>query len=138
MRVLVSSLQPETAETLRNLVREIDGQHAVDVVLRAGKTRRASDSPDLVLLDVDGSAPRNAGALVRQIVQDHPDTRIVATGSRSDDAFVKNILKLGVLGYLPMTQSRTVSLGLLRLAFGGARNGDSGATAKAEPQPSST
>ncbi|HEX4985338.1 MAG TPA: LuxR C-terminal-related transcriptional regulator [Burkholderiales bacterium] len=138
MRVLVSSHQPETAGTLRDMVREIDREHAVDVIIRAARSPRVPRSPDLILLDIDDPAPRHEGALIRQLVEDHPGARIVATGSRSDDAYVKSILELGVLGYLPRIYSRVVSLGLLRLAFGGPPVAHIGSRRNTGPRPSAT
>jgi len=56
-------------------------------------------TPDLVLVDVD-SASADSSAVIRGFLQKFPIARILAMGSRLDDAYVEMALEAGALGYL--------------------------------------
>ena len=75
-------------------------------------------SPDVVLMDI--SMPVLDGvAATRQIVAAHPDTRVVALTSFSDDRRVSDILAAGAVGYVLKDTEPDELVAAIRAAAGG-------------------
>ena len=123
MRILVASPRGFATDALRSMLTGLDSHCEVEVIddipaqLSSPPALR-STSPDLVLVDMDG-ASTDINGIVRGFLQRYPDARLVALGSRLDDAYVEEVLEAGVLGYLPKSHSETVARGVLRLVLSG-------------------
>ncbi|MBI3530517.1 MAG: cyclic nucleotide-binding domain-containing protein [Betaproteobacteria bacterium] len=123
MRILVASPNDSATDALRSILTGLDSRCEVEAIddipsLLSSPPARRSTSPDLVLVDMDGASTDNNG-MVRGLLQRYPETRLVALGSRLDDAYVEEILDAGALGYLPKSHSETVTRGVLRLVLSG-------------------
>lgn len=68
-----------------------DGRHAVRLVREL--------SPQVVIMDV-GMPDLNGIEATRQILQESPETKIIALSMHSDRRFVTNMIKAGASGYL--------------------------------------
>ena len=123
MRILVASPQGFATDALRGMLTGLDSNCEVDVIddfpsqLLSPPTPH-SPAPDLVVVDVDGASV-DVNAIVRGFLLCYPGARLVALGSRLDDAYVEEVLDAGALGYLPKSHSDTVARGVLRLVLSG-------------------
>ena len=123
MRILVASPQGFATDALRSMLTGLDSNCEVDVIadfpsqLLSPPTPH-SPAPDLVVVDVDGASV-DVNAIVRGFLLCYPGARLVALGSRMDDAYVEAVLDAGALGYLPKSHSDTVARGVLRLILSG-------------------
>ena len=123
MRILVASPQGFATDALRSMLTGLDSNCEVDVIddfpsqLLSPPTPHWP-APDLVVVDVDGASV-DVNAIVRGFLLRYPGARLVALGSRLDDAYVEEVLDAGALGYLPKSHSDTVARGVLRLVLSG-------------------
>jgi DNA-binding NarL/FixJ family response regulator len=123
VKILVASPQGWATEALCGLLAKHDPGCEVEVVhdipsLLSPPPETPSGTPDLVLVDVDaGSA--DSSTTIRGLLRTFPGVRILALGSRFDDAYVEMALDAGALGYLPKSHSETVALCVLRLVLSG-------------------
>lgn len=117
VRILVASPRGWATEALCGLLAKLGSGCEIEVVQDAASTA-ATPMPaaDLVLVDVDAAAA-TARAVIQGFRRKFPDARILALGSRFDDASAKRALSAGALGYLPKSHSETVTLGILRLVL---------------------
>lgn len=123
MRILVASPNGFATDALRNMLTGLDAGCEVEIIDEipsqlSSPPDRHSPSPDLVLVDMDG-ASTDINGMVRGFLRRYPDARLVALGSRLDDAYVEEVLEAGALGYLPKSHSETVARGVLRLVLSG-------------------
>ena len=123
MRILVASPRGFATDALRSMLTGLDSHCEVEVIddipaQFSSPPALRSTSPDLVLVDMDG-ASTDINGIVRGFLQRYPDARLVALGSRLDDAYVEEVLEAGALGYLPKSHSETVARGVLRLVLSG-------------------
>jgi two-component system response regulator NreC len=68
-----------------------DGRHAVRLVREL--------SPQVVIMDV-GMPDLNGIEATRQVLQESPETKVIALSMHSDRRFVTNMIKAGASGYL--------------------------------------
>jgi two-component system, NarL family, nitrate/nitrite response regulator NarL len=121
--VIVASDESATG-ALRGMLARVDSTCQVEVA-RHDSMRHSSpnsgnaDQPDLVLIDVDSDSSDTV-AMIGTCLQRYPRARLVALGSRMDDAYVEAVLKAGALGYLPKSYSETIATGMLRLVLSDA------------------
>ena len=123
MKILVASPQGSATEALCGLLVKLDSGCEVEVVhdipsFLSLPPATPSGTPDLVLVDVD-AASADSSAAIRGFLRKFPGARILALGSRLDDACVEMALEAGALGYLPKSHSETVALCVLRLVLSG-------------------
>ena len=123
MKILVASPQGWATEALCGLLARLDPGCEVEVLhdipsLLSLPPATSSGTPDLVLVDVD-AASADSSATIRGFLWKFPGARILALGSRLDDAFVEMALEAGALGYLPKSHSEAVALCVLRLLLSG-------------------
>jgi DNA-binding NarL/FixJ family response regulator len=123
VKILVASPQGWATEALCDLLTKLDSGCEVEVVhdipsLLSLPPATSPGMPDLVLVDVD-AASEDSTAAIKGFLRNFPGTRILALGSRLDDAFVEMALEAGALGYLPKSHSETVALCVLRLVLSG-------------------
>jgi DNA-binding NarL/FixJ family response regulator len=145
VKILVASPQGSATEALCGLLAKLDSGCEVEVVhdiqtFLSPPPIKPSGTPDLVLLDVD-AASADSTAAIQGFLRKFPGARILALGSRLDDAFVEMALEAGALGYLPKSHSETVALCVLRLVLSGGAYRPyvpSNADAAAQPNASST
>ena len=123
MKILVASPQGSATEALCGLLARLDPGCEVEVVhdipyLLSLPPARPSATPDLVLVDMDAFST-DSSTVIRGFLRKFPGARILALGSRLDDAYVETALAAGALGYLPKSHSETVALCVLRLVLSG-------------------
>ena len=123
MRILVASPQGFATDALRSMLTALDSNCEVDVIDEFPSRLLSppippSPAPDLVVVDVDGASV-DLNAIIREFLLRYPGARLVALGSRLDDAYVEQVLEAGALGYLPKSHSDTVARGVLRLVLSG-------------------
>jgi DNA-binding NarL/FixJ family response regulator len=123
VKILVASPQGWATEAMCGLLAKLDSGCEVEVAhdiptLLSLPPATPSGTPDLVLVDVD-AALADSGAVIRGFLRKFPGARILALGSRLDDAYVVMALEAGALGYLPKSHSETVALCVLRLVLSG-------------------
>jgi DNA-binding NarL/FixJ family response regulator len=69
--------------------------------------------PDVALVDIQLSG-RNGIDLARQLLVDHPETRVVILSAYDDDAFIRRAFEAGVAGYLLKTMPRDELINAIR------------------------
>ena len=101
LKILLVDDHRVVREGLRSL---IEKQHGMEVVAEAENGRTALQmthkfKPDLIVMDL--SMPDlNGIEATRQIVQEFPDTKVLALSMHADRQFVAGAIKAGVSGYL--------------------------------------
>jgi len=123
VKILVASPQGWATEALCGLLAKLDSGCEAEVVhdvpaLLSLAPATPSGTPDLVLVDVD-AASTDSSATIRGFLRKFPGARILALGSRLDDAYVEMALEAGALGYLLKSYSEAVALCVLRLVLSG-------------------
>jgi DNA-binding NarL/FixJ family response regulator len=112
----------------------IDGQPDMEVVAEAGDgetaVRRAvALKPDVVVMDI--SMPGMTGLVAtRKLKQLQRDAAIVALTRHSDDAYLQELLRAGVAGYVLKQSAPTELLQAIRAAAAGGQYLDSSLTAR--------
>jgi DNA-binding NarL/FixJ family response regulator len=112
----------------------IDGQPDMKVVSEAGDgdtaIQRALDvKPDVVVMDI--SMPGTTGLVAtRKLKQIQPGAVIVALTRHSDDAYLQELLRAGVAGYVLKQSAPTELLQAIRAAAAGRQYLDSALTAR--------
>ena len=97
MRILVTSPQGFATDALRSMLTALDSNCEVDVIddfpsRLLSPPIPPSPAPDLVVVDVDGASV-DVNAIVRECLLRYPGARLVALGSRLDDAYVEQVLE---------------------------------------------
>jgi two-component system invasion response regulator UvrY len=76
-------------------------------------------SPDVLLMDINMS-PVNGFEASRKILKHNPDARIIGLSLHKEPTYAKNMLKLGVKGYVTKTADhREIIDAILKVAAGG-------------------
>jgi DNA-binding NarL/FixJ family response regulator len=110
----------------------LDAQADMTVVGEAGDGRAAIErvaefQPDVVVMDISmpGINGLNATRILREM---HPDTRIVALTRYSDEAYLQELLRAGVAGYVLKQSASIELLQAIRAAAAGGQYLDSAVT----------
>jgi DNA-binding NarL/FixJ family response regulator len=137
---------PETSRILRILLADdhvtvrhglkllIDGQPDMKVIAEASDGATAVKKgielkPDVVVMDI--SMPGMNGLLAtRTLKERHPDAVIVTLTRHGDDAYLQELLRAGVSGYVLKQSAPTELLQAIRAAAGGGQYLDSTLTAR--------
>ncbi len=112
----------------------IDGQPDMTVVAEASDGNAAVQSavalkPDVVVMDI--SMPGMNGLVAtRQLKQLQPGTAIVTLTRHADDAYLQELLRAGVSGYVLKQSAPSELLQAIRAAAGGGQYLDSALTAR--------
>jgi DNA-binding NarL/FixJ family response regulator len=102
-----------------------DGNHALQLV--------AETKPDVVVMDI--SMPGMNGLVATQkLKQRHPEIAIVTLTRHGDDAYLQELLRAGVSGYVLKQSAPTELLHAIRAAAGGGQYLDSTLTARVTAQ----
>ena len=131
LRVVLADDHATVRQALKLL---IDAQEDMQVVGEAGDGRTAIErveqfKPDVVVMDISmpGINGLNATRMLREL---HPESRVVALTRYSDDAYLQELLRAGVAGYV-LKQSPSIELlQAIRAAAGGGQYLDSTVTAR--------
>lgn len=123
MKILIVASGGWATSALQGMLARLDSGCQVEVAddvppRLSSPPAESSSPPDLVLVDVD-TASTDISTMIGGYLQRYPGARLIALGSRLDDAYVEKILEAGALGYLPKSHSETVALGVLRLVLSG-------------------
>jgi DNA-binding NarL/FixJ family response regulator len=112
----------------------IDGQPDMRVVAEAGDgdaavQRAIALKPDVIVMDI--SMPGMTGLVAtRKLKELNPDAAIVALTRHSDDAYLQELLRAGVAGYVLKQSAPTELLQAIRAAASGGQYLDSSLTAR--------
>jgi DNA-binding NarL/FixJ family response regulator len=112
----------------------IDGQPDMTVIAEvsdgaAAVQRAVALKPDVIVMDI--SMPgMNGLAATRTLKQLHPDAAIVTLTRHSDDAYLQELLRAGVSGYVLKQSAPTELLQAIRAAAAGGQYLDSALTAR--------
>ena len=125
----------EDHETVREgLKLIINGQNDMEVVGEAGDGRNAVRlaqelKPDIVLMDV--SMPELSGLVASaQLKRVAPEIRIITLTRHTDDAYLQELLRAGVSGYVLKQSAPTELLQAIRAVASGGSYLDSAVTGK--------
>jgi DNA-binding NarL/FixJ family response regulator len=131
LRVLLADDHATVRHGLKLL---IDSQPDMDVVAEAsdgnGAVQRALESkPDVIVMDI--SMPgMNGLAATRKLKQVQPGAAIVTLTRHSDDAYLQELLRAGVSGYVLKQSPSTELLHAIRAAAAGGQYLDSTLTSR--------
>jgi DNA-binding NarL/FixJ family response regulator len=124
----------EDHETVRHALKLLlDGQSDMHVVAEASDgqiaiQRAAELQPDIVVMDV--SMPRMNGLVAaRALKTQHPDIAIVVLTRYSEDAYLQELLRAGVSGYVLKQSPSAELLNAIRAAAAGRQYLDPAVTA---------
>jgi DNA-binding NarL/FixJ family response regulator len=131
LRIVLADDHATVRQGLRLL---IDGQPDMTVVAEAGDGQSAiaavqQFTPDVVVMDISmpGVNGLNATRLLKEM---HSESRVVALTRYSDDAYLQELLRAGVAGYVLKQSSSTELLQAIRAAAGGGQYLDSTVTGR--------
>ncbi len=137
---------PETPRTIRILLADdhvtvrhglkllIDGQPDMKVIFEASDGKSAVEkalelAPDVVVMDI--SMPGMNGLLAtRTLKERRPDAAIITLTRHGDDAYLQELLRAGVSGYVLKQSAPAELLQAIRAAAGGGQYLDSTLTAR--------
>jgi len=120
LKLLIDS-QPD----MKVVAEASDGNHALQLV--------AETKPDVVVMDI--SMPGMNGLVATQkLKQRHPNIAIVTLTRHGDDAYLQELLRAGVSGYVLKQSAPTELLHAIRAAAGGGQYLDSTLTARVTAQ----
>ncbi len=137
---------PETPRTIRVLLADdhvtvrhglkllIDGQPDMKVIFEAGDGKSAVEkalelAPDVVVMDI--SMPGVNGLLAtRTLKERQPDAAIITLTRHGDDAYLQELLRAGVSGYVLKQSAPAELLQAIRAAAAGGQYLDSTLTAR--------
>jgi DNA-binding NarL/FixJ family response regulator len=85
--------------------------------------------PDVVLMDIRLPG-MNGIEVTRQLIQDHPDVRVLMVSAYDEDEYVRGALEAGAAGYLSKTAPGKELVQAVRAVAGGATVLQSGLTAR--------
>jgi len=112
----------------------IDSQPDMTVVAEAGDGAAAIHrveefAPDVVVMDISMPGINGLNA-TRTLKESHPATRVVALTRYSDDAYLQELLRAGVAGYVLKQSASIELLQAIRAAAAGGQYLDSAVTAR--------
>jgi DNA-binding NarL/FixJ family response regulator len=121
IRVLIADDHVLVRAGVRALLESVDG---VEVVAEAGDGHEAlrlvaQHRPDVVLMDISLPSLQGLEAAAR-VVKEYAHTRVIILSMHSDEEYVRQALRLGVVGYLVKGGDRVE----LELAVKAAARGD--------------
>jgi DNA-binding NarL/FixJ family response regulator len=131
LRIVLADDHATVRQGLRLL---IDGQPDMTVVAEAGDGQSAiaavqQFTPDVVVMAISmpGVNGLNATRLLKEM---HSESRVVALTRYSDDAYLQELLRAGVAGYVLKQSSSTELLQAIRAVAGGGQYLDSTVTGR--------
>lgn len=77
------------------------------------------NKPDVLVLDVGMPGP-NSSEIVRAVQKDSPDTRVLILTAYDDDTFIRQLMRVGVAGYLLKDEGVDNVVRAIRSIHGGA------------------
>jgi DNA-binding NarL/FixJ family response regulator len=131
LRIVLADDHATVRQGLRLL---IEGQPDMTVVAEADDGQGAiaaveQFSPDVVVMDV--SMPRVNGLnATRTLKETRPESRVVVLTRYSDDAYLQELLRAGVSGYVLKQSASSELLQAIRAAAGGGQYLDSSVTGR--------
>jgi len=121
MKILLSDDHALIREAVRGVLRQLvpdasvleacDGRRTVELI-------EANPEIDLVLLDLN-LPDRDGLALLGDLRARYPAMSVVVLSAFQDQSTIRQVLRLGALGFIPKNTELDVMLGALRLVFAG-------------------
>jgi DNA-binding NarL/FixJ family response regulator len=121
MKILLSDDHALIREAVRSVLQDLAPDASV---LEASDGRRTVElieqNPDIDLVLLDLNLPDHDGlALLGELRARHPAMSVVVLSAFQDQPTIRQVLRLGALGFIPKNTERDVMLGALRLVFAG-------------------
>ena len=131
LRIVLADDHATVRQALKLL---IDAQDDMQVVGEAGDGRAAIErveefNPDVVVMDISMPGLNGLNA-TRTLKELHPESRVVALTRYSDDAYLQELLRAGVAGYVLKQSPSLELLQAIRAAAAGGQYLDSTVTAR--------
>ena len=131
LRIVLADDHATVRQALKLL---IDAQEDMQVVGEAGDGRVAIErveefKPDVVVMDISMPGLNGLNA-TRTLKELHPESRVVALTRYSDDAYLQELLRAGVSGYVLKQSPSLELLQAIRAAAAGGQYLDSTVTAR--------
>ena len=131
LRIVLADDHATVRQALKLL---IDAQDDMQVVGEAGDGRAAIErveefNPDVVVMDISMPGLNGLNA-TRTLKELHPESRVVALTRYSDDAYLQELLRAGVSGYVLKQSPSLELLQAIRAAAAGGQYLDSTVTAR--------
>ena len=131
LRIVLADDHATVRQALKLL---IDAQEDMQVVGEAGDGRVAIErvedfKPDVVVMDISMPGLNGLNA-TRTLKELHPESRVVALTRYSDDAYLQELLRAGVAGYVLKQSPSLELLQAIRAAAAGGQYLDSTVTAR--------
>ena len=131
LRIVLADDHATVRQALKLL---IDAQEDMQVVGEAGDGRAAIErveefNPDVVVMDISMPGLNGLNA-TRTLKELHPESRVVALTRYSDDAYLQELLRAGVAGYVLKQSPSLELLQAIRAAAAGGQYLDSTVTAR--------
>jgi DNA-binding NarL/FixJ family response regulator len=120
MRILIAGEQPVFCEGLRGLVSRMEGSREISVLAGPDALRQIDpETADLILVEMIGASSLERNAHLRKLVAD--GARIVVFSDRDTPGFIREIMELGVRGFVPKSFGVNLVLNALNLVEMGGR-----------------
>ncbi|MDO8288075.1 MAG: response regulator transcription factor [Parvibaculum sp.] len=120
MKILIVGEQPVFCEGLRGLVSQLEGAPAITVDAAPDALMRADPSGfDLVLAEITGTNTPERSDLIRRFVAD--GVRIAIFSDRDNPSFIREVMELGVRGFVPKALGTRLVMNALSLIEMGGR-----------------
>jgi len=120
MKILIVGEQPVFCEGLRGLVSRLDGEPEITVVAAPDAMMRVDVAGfDLVLLEIIGANTPERSDVIRGFVAS--GVRVAVFSDRDNPSFIRDVMDLGVRGFVPKALGTKLVLNALSLIEMGGR-----------------
>tara|TARA_R110000824_G_scaffold118960_2_gene271416 strand:- start:32751 stop:33398 length:648 start_codon:yes stop_codon:yes gene_type:complete len=120
MKILIVGEQPIFCEGLRGLVAQLEGQPEVSVLIGSEALQRVTaDAADLFLLELVGVNTPERIELLRELVA--AGARIAVFSDRDNPSFIREVMDLGIKGFVPKALGLRLVMNALNLIEMGGR-----------------
>ncbi|MGV8998012.1 MAG: DNA-binding response regulator [Parvibaculaceae bacterium] len=120
MKILIVGEQPVFCEGLRGIAAQLDGVKNITILAAPDAMVRAEPADfDLVLMEITGPNTPERSALIRAFVGS--GARIAVFSDRDNPSFIRDVMELGVRGFVPKALGTKLVLNALNLIEMGGR-----------------
>ena len=121
MKILLSDDHGLIREAVRSVLQELVPDASVlEASDGRGTVERIEQNPDIDLVLLDLNLPDRDGlALLGELRTRHPAMSVVVLSAFQDQPTIRQVLRLGALGFIPKNTDRDVMINALRLVLAG-------------------